>query len=129
MTDEEKKEIENFDEMTCYFFIDMIGGIIWRTNHDAGHGRYEITPSMQKDLEAMSEKQVYCVSLLGKFGVDPESTNDRTNGNYWTWFRHWDSWKNAMSNDEWNTLDRLMSDKQDVSAYLPKTKWNDVKET
>ena len=58
------KEIEEFDEMKCYFFIDMVGGILWRSSHDAAHGRCEITREMQEDLQLLSEKQQYCVQQL-----------------------------------------------------------------
>jgi hypothetical protein len=125
MITEDKKEIEGFDEAMSYFFIDAIGGFIWRTNHDIGHGRYEMTPEMQKNLTEMFEKQQYCVKQLSKFGVDPESTTDRTNGEYWKWFRHWDSWKQNMTDDEWYVFDQRMSKKEDMTDYLPKTKWNE----
>ena len=125
ITEEEKKEIEGFDEAISYFFIDAIGGYIWRTNHDVGHGRYDMTPEMAEGLAEMSEKLQYCVKQLSRFGVDPESTTDRVDGEYWKWFRYWDSWKNDMSDEEWEIFDRKMCNNEDLSDLLPKTKWND----
>lgn len=127
MTEEEKAEIDAFDEMMLYFLIDALGGVIWRINHDIySHGRYEMTPEIEADMKAMSEKQVYCVSLLTKFGIDPESAKDRPNGDYWKWFDHWNNWKKGMDDDTWRIVDRKLSKKEDVSEYLPKHKWNEV---
>ena len=125
MNEEEKKRIDEFDEATTYFFIDLIGGIIWRTNHDAGHGRVVITPEMQAELTELSEQQQYCVSQLGRFGIDPESAKNRPDGDYWKWFKHWNEWHHNMSSDEWYDLDKKMTDGEDYSAFLPKHKWNE----
>lgn len=126
MIDEEMKtKIDEFNEHTAYFFIDTIGGFIWRINHDAGHGRLDITPEMQKDLENMHEQQVYCVQQLTKFGVDPESAKDRPNGDYWKWFEHWHSWQHGMSDEQWNEVNSKMGRNEDISHLLPKNKWNE----
>jgi hypothetical protein len=97
MEAEDKKKVDEFDEVTAYFFIDMIGGILWRTNHDASHGRITITPGMQEDLNKMREMQEYCVQQLDKFGVDPESAKNKPEGDYWKWFNHWHTWQHDMS--------------------------------
>lgn len=125
LTEEEKIEIENHDECKLYFVIDAIGGFIWRTNHDIGHGRYEMTPGLQQDLERLSEVQKECLQQLSKFGIDPESAKDRPNGDYWKWYTHWDNWKKEMSDEEWRNFDRKMSKLEDYSDLLPKTKWNE----
>lgn len=125
ITEEEKIKINEFDEHTAYFFIDAIGGILWRTRHDASHERLDITPEMQKALDEMQEQQVYCVQQLNKFGVDPESVNDRPNGDYWKWFEHWYNWQHNMSDEQWNELDSKMTKNEDISHLLPKNKWNE----
>jgi len=128
ITTEEKNEIDGFDEVTSYFYIDLIGGIIWRTNHDASHDRLTITPEMQTELERLSENQAYCVQQLIRFGVDPDSAQNRPDGDYWKWFQHWHDWHHSMSDNEWNELEELeekMSDKEDYSHMLPKHKWNE----
>lgn len=125
LTEDEKVMIEGLDECKLYFTIDGIGGIVWRTGHDISHGRMEMTPELEKDLEHLGEYQKYAVQQLTKFGVDPESAKDRPNGDYWKWYRHWDNWKKEMSDEEWRNLDRKMSKKEDISNMLPKTKWND----
>jgi len=120
-----KIEIDGFSEVLAFFYIDTIGGIIWRTNHDASHGRYEITSAMQTDLENMSKLQQYCVQTLTKFGIDPESAKNRPDGDYWKWFDHWNSWRDNMSNEEWMAFDIKMSNNEDLTDFLPKHKWNE----
>jgi len=126
LTEKEKQEIEGSNECKIYFTIDAIGGFIWRMNHDAGHGRLEITEGIQKDLEHMSELQQFALQQLSKFGIDPESAKDRVNGDYWKWYRHWDNWKKDMSNEEWRNFERKMSKEEDYSDLLPKDSWNKV---
>ena len=128
ITEEDKKEIDELDEVKSYFLIDMIGGILWRTNHDAGHGRITITTEMQGELNDLSEKQQYCVQQLTKFGIDPESAKNRPDGDYWKWFKHWKNWVEEMTDEVWSTFDNKMSNKEDYEDMLPKTKWNDVVE-
>lgn len=125
LTEDEKAVIDGLDECKLYFTIDGIGGIIWRTGHDISHGRYEMTPELQKDLERLAENQQYALQQLTKFGIDPESAKDRPNGDYWKWYTHWDNWKKKMSDEEWHNIDRKMLKNEDYSDLLPKTKWNE----
>ncbi len=125
INEEQKNEILGFDEVTSYFFIDLIGGILWRTQHDASHGRLTITPEIEIGLQELSEQQVFCVQQLTKFGIDPESAKNRPDGDYWKWFTHWDEWKRNMSDEEWDILDTKMRNKEDISELLPKNKWNE----
>jgi len=124
LSEEEKKEVEEYNECKLYFTIDAIGGFIWRMNHDISHGRIEMSEGIQSDLEHLFEVQQYALQQLGKFGVDPESTNDRVNGDYGKWYRHWDNWKKEMSNEEWRNFDHKMSKDEDYSDLLPKDSWN-----
>jgi len=80
---------------------------------------------MREELDLLNEKQIYCLKNLNKFGVDPDSVKDRENGDYWKWYSHWDNWKKDMGEEEWLVFDKKMSNKEDVSLYEPKTKWND----
>ena len=125
MKEENKAKIDKFNEVISYFFIDTIGGFIWRTNHDAGHGRLTITPELQAELTDLSEQQQYCVSQLSKFGVDPESAKNRPEGDYWKWFKHWNDWHHGMSDEEWYELDGKMGKEEDITEFLPKHKWNE----
>jgi len=124
LSEEQKQEIEGLDECKLYFAIDSIGDFIWRMNHNASHGRVEITEGIQKDLELMFEYQQYALQQLIKFGVAPESAKDRPDGDYWKWYGHWDNWKKEMSNEVWRNFDRKMSKDEDYSDMLPKEGWN-----
>ena len=127
MTNEEmKKKIDGFDEVMHYFYIDVIGGAIWRMNHDASHGRMTITPKLHEEMKEMSGLQQYCVQQLTKFGVDPESAKNRPDGDYWKWYGFWDNWKKAMTNKEWQHFDSIMDKEEDYSDLLPKNKWNET---
>lgn len=125
LTEEKKREVEELDECKLYFLIDGIGGILWRTNHDVMHGRYDMSPSMEEDMKNLAELQKHAVQQLTKFGVDPESAKDRENGDYWKWFTHWNNFKENMTNEEWRNFDKKMSKEEDYSDLLPKTKWNE----
>lgn len=125
LTEEEKLQIEELDECKLYFTIDGIGGIVWRTNHDISHDRYEMTEQLQKDINHLLEYQQECLHQLVKFGIDPESAKDRVNGDYWKWYKHWNNWKEGMSDEVWRALERKMKRKEDISDMLPKTKWNE----
>lgn len=126
ITEKRKELIENFDEVMSYFFIDSIGGFIWRANHDASHGRIEMTPELQQALNELHEEQTLCVNQLTKFGVDPESAKDRANGDYWKWYGHWKNWVESMSDEQWNEIDRRMNNEEDITEFLPKIKWNEM---
>lgn len=126
ITDERKKEIEEFDEVKSYFFIDAIGAFTWRMSHDASHGRIDMTPELQKALEDMHEEQVYCAQQLTKFGVDHESVKNRPDGDYWKWYNHWHNWHQGMSDEQWNEVNSKMVKNEDISHLLPKNKWNEI---
>lgn len=125
MIDERKKLIENFDEVTAYFFIDTIGAFTWRMNHDASHGRIEMTPELKNEILQMYEEQAYAVNQLTKFGVDPETAKNRPDGDYWKWYEHWHSWHHGMSEELWRELDNKMNKGEDITDMLPKHKWNE----
>ena len=123
---EAKQQIDGFDEVMHYFYIDVIGGAIWRMNHDVSHGRMVMTSKIQEEMQELSELQQYSVQQLMEFGVDPESTKDRIDGDYWKWYRHWDDWKKAMTDEEWEHFDNVMSKEEDYEELLPKNKWNEI---
>ena len=126
ITDERKQLIENFDEVKSYFFIDGIGAFIWRMNHEASHGRVNMTPDIQEGMSNMYEEQVYCAKQLIKFGVNSDSVNDRENGDYWKWYGHWKNWHEGMSDEQWEEVDKRLNKDEDISEFLPKNKWNET---
>jgi len=121
-----KKKIDGFDEVMHYFYIDVIGGAIWRMNHDVSHGRMIMTPKLQKEMKEICGLQQYCAQQLTKFGIDPKSAKNRPDGDYWKWYGHWDNWKKAMTDEEWQHFDSIMDKEEDYSDLLPKNKWNET---
>lgn len=98
------------DERNIYFAIDMCGGFIWRMNHDLANGRIEDpTGGIDRDIQQARQDQLAIVAALPRFGVSEPLKDGRPTDQYWRWFRWWDSWKKAMSNDEWRECDAAMS--------------------
>ena len=126
MIEEEKKaDILKMNEVDTYFLIDECGAFMWRMNHDMGHGRIpqEAHADIQDDINGVREVQQFAVENLMRFGVDPESTKDHENGDYWKWYKFWDNWKKGLSNEDWDAVSQLMKNKESYEKYLPETTW------
>lgn len=127
--DEQFKTLcETVDELRLYFIIDGLGGFIWRTNHEIGHGRIQSTPAIEKDILTSRKKIEYAVRQTTRFGVDDlkESDQDITipSDKYWKWFRWWDAWKTNLSDDEWITVNIASAKiETDISKYKPEGDW------
>jgi hypothetical protein len=126
-----KKDIDSLieanDEMSIYFIIDGLGGVIWRLNHDMADNRIEKESwdNLDKEILLMVEVQQYAVSKLTKFGVTNPYLDEKKHPSpeYWAWFRWWDGYIKGLPEDEWRILDAKMSAKEDISFYRPKGSW------
>jgi len=128
MIEENKKaEILKMNEVNTYFLIDECGAFIWRMNHEMAHGRIpqENHAAIQGDINNVGEVQKFAADNLTRFNVDPETVNDRKNGEYWKWYRFWDDWKKGLSNEDWNAVNQLMINNKSIDEYLPKGTWRD----
>jgi len=128
MIEENKKaEILKMNEVNTYFLIDECGAFIWRMNHEMGHGRIpqENHAAIQEDINNVREVQKFAADNLTRFNVDPETVNNRKNGEYWKWYLFWDDWKKGLSNENWNTVNQLMTNNKSIDEYLPKGTWRD----
>ena len=76
-------------------------------------------------IKNVSELQKFVVDNLTRFGVDPESANDKKNGDYWKWYRFWDNWKKSLSDEDWETMNQLMKNNEPYDKYLPTGTWKD----
>jgi hypothetical protein len=125
MTDQEKSDILKMDEISTYFLIDECGAFMFRMSHDMGHGRIpsESHSAIQKDIDNVRIIQKFAVDNLMRFGVDPETANDRDNGDYWKWYKFWDNWKKEMSDDQWNKVNSLLAKGESIEEYLPFGSW------
>jgi len=127
ITEEQKTEILNMNEIDSYFLIDECGAFMWRMNHEMSHGRIpqESYADVDEDIKNVSELQKFVVDNLTRFGVDPESANDKKNGDYWKWYRFWDNWKKSLSDEDWETMNQLMKNNEPYDKYLPTGTWKD----
>lgn len=128
MLEEAKKtEILELGEVDTYFLIDECGGFIWHMTHEMSHGRIgqEHHEAINADILTVSELQQFAVNNLGRFGIDPESANDRENGDYWKWYHFWDGWKKGLSNEDWDAVNNALQNKTSYEKYLPKATWKD----
>lgn len=138
MTDEEYIEmIKNCSELELFLTIDALGMFVWRMNHDLADGRIGDTEkerqSITKDIRTMQERLEKTVPHCERFGVRfelVEKPNEILGGTYktacdeyWQWYRHWDEWKKALTDDQWNEFQRLKNQKGDFSHLLPKHDW------
>lgn len=86
-------------ELGYWGIIESLGGFLWRMNHDAADGRFEITPAMEKDLLDAQKIQKKLVSeLFVLFGVIPPENMPRVEFGekrpaapfgciwYWDWY-------------------------------------------
>ena len=124
-----KKDVAKFDEINCYFLINLIVGVVWRHNHDASHGR-SVGP--EKEIQTLRIKQVHVCLELTRFGFTPtkgEEENYAPTEDYWKWFRWWDEYaQHTLTNEEWRVLEKKMDNKEDVSAYRPEGNWRPIEE-
>lgn len=125
MTEEEKTKILGLGEIDTYFMIDECGAFMFRMTHDMNKGRIpeESHDAIKKDVEGVRELQRFAVDNLTRFEIDPDSAKDKENGDYWKWYSFWDNWKKGLSDEDWRTVNRLMSNDESIEEYLPKGTW------
>lgn len=122
MSDQDKKDILGMDEVTTYFLINECGMFLFRMNHDLADGKIpeESIEAVKTDMINIREVQIFTVEHLDRFGVDPKSVEDKTEGEYWKWYTFWDEWKKNLTDDEWEVVAS-----GEYKEYLPKTSWNE----
>jgi len=126
MKQELKDKIDNAQEFEHFFFIDECGMFLHKMRQSAASSKIEINEEFNQSMAEIYEIQKYVASKLTKWGVDPESVTDRENGTYWKWFTHWNNWhKKTLTDEEWEKVNKMVSEEKDISKFLPKKKWND----
>lgn len=109
-------------EPQLYFAIEELGGIIWRINHDVGHGR--MPESCLKDLPQLNESIRLAVGQSARFGVEePLRENGAGNDNYWKWYRWWNAWHKGMGDEQWDEVAAAMGAKEDLVGFRPEGDW------
>ena len=117
MSEQDQKDILSMDEATTYFLINECGAFLFRMNHDLADDRIpkESVEAVKTDMINIREIQLFTVENLQRFGVDPKSVDDKTEGDYWKWYTFWNKWE-----EEWKVVST-----GEYKDYLPKAKWND----
>jgi len=129
MTEKEKKDILELNEINTFFLIDECGSFIWKMSEEMKKGTIaqSSTGSVMFDIQNVRKVQQFAVDNLGRFGIDPKSANDKKDGDYWKWYRFWNKWKKDLSNKDWTKISIILSkeDNPELTKFLPTGKWND----
>ena len=127
-----EKQIQNAKEYELYFWINQLGGQLFWIRHEWADGRLDISYEDAKKEETLLEYRIeYLVYQLKKFGVKFESEPKvgehikKDNETYWKWFKFWNSHFEKMPHEEFKKFQFAHDNGQDLSDYLPKTKWNE----
>lgn len=121
-----KKDVEKMKEFEVFLAIEGLGRIIWRENHDYSDGRIEMSKeTFEENQEYYSALQKECILMLKNFNVNPESVNDRPNGDYWKWYTFWKNWMDNFSDEEWRKFESKQERKEFIEDLLPKKRWNE----
>jgi len=97
-----------FDITTCpeailYFYIETLGGVLWRLRHDSADGRIPIDFKTERELQEKIEK---AVDQTVRFGVTQPRDKNRASDEYWKWYRWLNTWHHGMSDEEWQEVER-----------------------
>ena len=127
---EQQNMVENCSESELYMFINGIGGMKWRANHDGYLTRTDEI-AMQAQIEnAARQAKRYT-------GEDTVDANGVVTAHYWAWFRWWNEYIEGLSYGEWNKLEKLIDDHRkkvdpdwkecfvEIEEWRPKGDWKD----
>lgn len=131
LKEESIKIAQEGEERDLFSLIDGIGYFIWRMNHDAAHGRFEMTEGIEEDLKEAQYAIEYAVLNTRRFGVEipdvEENGHVERTDSYDKWFRWWnDYFKYKLTDDEWNEYQRASENKEDLSKYRPEGDWKNT---
>ena len=113
-------------EQELYFFINNMGGMIWRLNHDMADGRIKENLGLTSYQYAVE----YCVMHTPRFGVkidEPkEGEHVKATDSYWAWFSWWDNYfRRTLSKEEYEDYLHKVDNKEDISQFRPTGDWRD----
>lgn len=121
--------LEQCKEYEVWSYIQDCGGYIWRMNHDLADNRpWAKNVDINKLIEAQYELE-YLVYYTRKFGVTFDSEpkagkHIECSESYNKWFQFWNNHFNNMSSKEFDAMNLAIENKEDLTKFLPKTKWN-----
>jgi len=124
--EEFEKIITESDESVVYNMIYALGGFIWRMEHDLADDRI---PEADEEAVVTSivrarEQIVQVVRSLTRFGVEePIDSNGRTTTQYWSWYRWWNDYFQAMEEETWENYIVSSADGADLTSWRPEGTW------
>lgn len=126
--------LEKMHEIDIWKKIDSIGGTIFWANHDSSDNRIELS---EKECELLIEAQYlleYLVYYTRKFGVkfDREPVAGQhieKSVDFVKWYNFWSKHVKSWSKEQACEYLERRKNNQDFSDLLPKTSWNDNKQT
>lgn len=111
-------------EQELYFYINSLGGIIWRLKHDMADGR------IKENLDLMPYQYAieYCIMHTPRFGVkinEPEEgAHVKATDSYWAWFRWWDEYfQRTLTDEEYKDYQQRLNNGEDISKFRPTGDW------
>ena len=124
------EQIDGLEEYLIYFAINDLGGYIWSINHRHSRRVDILTADELESLKKSQYQLEYLVNKTRKFGVEfsrepQKGQHVERSESYNKWFKFWNNHFEKMSNIDFYQFDMKLSKGEDVSEYLPKTKWNE----
>lgn len=133
-------------EYMIFFFIDQIGAINWRLNHDAADGKaWTKGVDVDGNSKALHNQQMRAMQHLIRFGIEPlidgdayweEHSNDGLfrslakkeefpkeklfpSKAYREWYAKWKDWVDHLTPEQWKEFNTKLTAKENLDHLLP----------
>jgi len=121
MLEKKEKDIGTCSEAALYFIIESFGGFLWRLRHDSADGRIPIDHKSEQELQQRIDA---AVDQTTRFGVSTPRTDKGATEEYMRWYRWWNSWHHAMSDEDWRKVDdQMLNDPEYLGKLQPPGSW------
>jgi hypothetical protein len=122
LSNEAKKEIEDYSEIELFLFINSHGNLI-------NEVRKKEAPEGSSEIDSIRDALNYAIFSTGKYGFLPYDSEGKPADPFYRWFKWWSSYIGSMPDETWNDLNKKIKDKEDISTYRPEGNWLDIKVT
>jgi guanylate kinase len=126
------------NEVQLYSIIEGIVTLFFQVNESIRAGKMEVDEKVEREMVSIKESLFLGIKFTGRFGVTQPlvEMNDQSDGNgkqflyvapsdeYQKWFDFWSRWKYSLSRDQWNEVDKALSEDSDTIPYMPSKRWN-----
>lgn len=115
-----KKNVSTCTELELFILIDKIGYIMWRTEHDLSHGRYEYPEWDANDKFVMEAEIELAVEQTYRFGVIPfKNGSYYPTESYTKWYRLWKDYIEGLDAEKWKEVATKLENGEDCSMFHP----------